>query len=48
MVCSAGIPWDRNSIATINIIEDSLIIIAQTLKVIIQTESTIFYVALVF
>ena len=42
MVHRAGIPQDRNSIATINIIEESLILIKQTLEIIIKTESTIF------
>ena len=42
MVCRAGIPRDRNSIATIDIIEKLLILIKQTLEIIIKTESTIF------
>ena len=42
MVRRAGMPRDRNSIATINIIEESLILIKQTLEIIIKTESTIF------
>ena len=42
MVCRAGMPRDRNSIATIDIIEKSLILIKQTLEIIIKTESTIF------
>ena len=42
MVHRAGMPRDRNSIATVIIIEDSLIIIEQTLEIIIKTESTIF------
>ena len=42
MVHRAGIPRDRNSIATIDIIEKSLILIKQTLEIIIKTESTIF------
>ena len=35
-------PRDRNSIATVIIIEDSLIIIEHTLEIIIKTESIIF------
>ena len=42
MVRRAGMPQDRNSIATINIIEESLILMKQTLEIIIKTESTIF------
>ena len=42
MVRRAGMPRDRNSIATIDIIEKSLILIKQTLEIIIKTESTIF------
>ena len=42
MVCRAGMPRDRNSIATVIIIEDSFIIIEQTLEIVIKTESTIF------
>ena len=42
MVRRAGMPRDRNSIATINIFEKSLILIKQTLEIIIKTESTIF------
>ena len=42
MVRRAGMPRDRNSIATINIFEESLILIKQTLEIIIKTESTIF------
>ena len=42
MVHRAGMPRDRNSIATIDIIEESLILIKQTLEIIIETESTIF------
>ena len=42
MVHRAGIPGDRNSIATIDIIEKSLILIKQTLEIITMTESTIF------
>ena len=42
MVRRAGMPRDRNSIANINIIEESLILIKQTLEIIIKTESTIF------
>ena len=42
MVHHASMPRDRNSIATVIIIEDSLIIMEQTLKIIIKTESTIF------
>ena len=42
MVRRAGMPRDRNSIATIDIIEESLILIKQTLEIIIKTESTIF------
>ena len=42
MVRRAGGPCDRNSIATVIVIEDSLIIIEQTLEIIIKTESTIF------
>ena len=44
----AGMPRDRNSIATVIISEDLFIIIEQTLEIIIKTESTIFYIALVF
>ena len=42
MVCCAGMPPDRNSITTVIIMKDSLIIIEQTLEIIIKTESTIF------
>ena len=42
MVRCAGMPQDRNSIATINIFEESLIFMKQTLEIIIKTESTIF------
>ena len=42
MVRRAGMPRDRNSIATIDIIEKSLILIKQTLEIIIKTESIIF------
>ena len=42
MVRHAGMPQDRNSIVTIDIIEKSLILIKQTLEIIIKTESTIF------
>ena len=42
MVRQAGMPRDRNSIATINIIEESLIVMKQILEIIIKTESTIF------
>ena len=42
MVRRVGMPRDRNSIATINIIEESLILIKQTLEIIIKTGSTIF------
>ena len=42
MVRRTGMPRDRNSIATVTIIEDSLIIIEQTLEIIIKTESIIF------
>ena len=42
MVRRAGMPRDRNSIAPVIIIEDSLIIIEQTLEIVIKTESTIF------
>ena len=42
MVQLAGMLQDRNSIATINMIEESLILIKQTLEIIIKTESTIF------
>ena len=42
MVRRVGMPRDRNSIATISIIEESLILIKQTLEIIIETESTIF------
>ena len=42
MVRRAGMPRDRNRIATIDIIEESLILIKQPLEIIIQTESTIF------
>ena len=42
MVRRTGMPKDRNRIATVIIIEDSLIIIEQTLEIIIKTESTIF------
>ena len=42
MVRRAGMPQDRNSIATIDIIEKSLILIKQILEIIIKTESTIF------
>ena len=48
MVYCAGMLQDRNSIATVIISEDSLIIIEQTLEIIIKTESTIFQVVLVF
>ena len=42
MVRPADMPRDRNSIATVIIIKDSLIIIEQTLEIIIKTEYTIF------
>ena len=42
MVHRAGMPRDRNRISTIDIIEESLILIKQTLEIIIKTESTIF------
>ena len=42
MVRRAGMPQDRNSIATIDIIEESLILIKQILEIILKTESTIF------
>ena len=42
MVRQAGMPQDRNSIATINIIKESLILMKQTLEIIIKTEFTIF------
>ena len=42
MVRHAGMPRDRNSITTIDIIEESLILIKQILEIIIKTESTIF------
>ena len=42
MVRRAGMPRDRNRIATIDINEKSLILIKQTLEIIIKTESTIF------
>ena len=42
MVRRVGIPQDRNSIATVSIIEDSLIIIEQASEIIIKTEFTIF------
>ena len=42
MVHRADMPRDRNSIATVTIIENSLIIMKQTLEIIIKTESTIF------
>ena len=42
MVRRAGMLCDRNSIATVIIIEDSLIIIEQTLEIIIKTDSIIF------
>ena len=42
MVRRAGMPRDRNSIATIDIIEKSLILIKQKSEIIIKTESTIF------
>ena len=42
MVRCAGMPRDRNNIATVIIIEDLLIIIEQMLEIIIKTESTIF------
>ena len=45
MVRRVGIPRDRNSIATVIIIEDSLIIIKQILENIVKTECTIFSVA---
>ena len=42
MVRCTGILQDRNTIAVVIIIEDSLITIEQTLEIIIKTESTIF------
>ena len=44
MVHCAGMPRNTNTIATVTIIEDSLILIEQTLEIIIKTmtESTIF------
>ena len=48
MVRRTGLPRDRNSIATVISIEDSLIIIERTLEIIMKTESTIFKVGLVF
>ena len=48
MVHRTGMLQNRNSIAIVIIIKDSLIIIEQTLEIIIKTESTIFQVALVF
>ena len=42
MVRRVGMPRDRNSIPTVIIIEDTMIIIEQTLEMIIKTESTIF------
>ena len=42
MVRPTDMPRDRNSIATVIIIKDSLIIIEQTLEIIIKTEYTIF------
>ena len=42
MVRCASMPRDRNSIATVIMIKDSLIIIEQMLEIIIKTESTIF------
>ena len=47
MVRRAGTPWYRNSIAIVIIIQDSLIIIEQTLEIIIKSESSIFQVVLV-
>ena len=40
-------PRDRNSVAPVTMIEDSLIIIEQTLEIIIKTVSIISLVALV-
>ena len=40
MVHHAGMSRDRNSIASVIIIDDSLIIIEQTLEIIIKIEST--------
>ena len=42
MVRRAGMPRDRNSIVTFDIIEKSFTLIKQTLEIIIKTESTIF------
>ena len=42
MVRRASMPRDRNSMPTIIIIEDSLILMEQTLENVIKTESTIF------